>query len=210
MTGMNQLPQPLTAEEEREMIQRMKQGDKAARDSLIEHHLRLVWKVVHSFRNAWQDPEEMFAVGVIGLMKAIDNFNPDYGYRLYGLATVSIRNEILMDYRKRKRRQLEVSMDQTININENGDRLTLADILQTDADELDKQIMCEGDADDVRRAMAILCDRERRMIELLYGLNGKKLNQQATAQELGLSQSVISRLEKKTLAAMRAELNRAG
>ena len=205
------LPKPLAPEEERELAARMKQGDKAARDLLIERNLRLVWKIVHKFRNTRQDPEELFQIGVVGLIKAVDAFDVDRGCKLSVFAGRCIENEILMEMRRKRRWQMETSMEQPIPTPKDGGTLTLADLLGTDAEEAEKQMLLEDDRADVWQAVDSLKDRDRSMIVMLYGLEGQQAKTQwETARALGVTQSYISRLEKRALDKMRAELNRAG
>lgn len=205
------LPKPLAPEEERELAARMKQGDKAARDMLIESNLRLVWKIVHKFRNTGQDPEELFQIGVVGLIKAVDAFDVDRGCKLSGYAGICIENEILMELRRKRRRQMETSLEQPIPTPKDGGTLTLADLLGTDADEVEKPMLLEDDRADVWQAVDSLKDRDRSMIVMLYGLEGQPAKTQwETARALGVTQCWISRLEKRDLDKMRAELNRAG
>jgi RNA polymerase sporulation-specific sigma factor len=205
------LPKPLAQEEERELAARMKQGDKAARDLLIESYLRLVWKIVHKFRNTGQDPEELFQIGVVGLIKAVDAFDVDRGWRLSGFAGMCIKNEILMEMRRKRKRQMETSLEQPIPTPKDGGTLTLADLLGTDADEVEKPMLLEDDRADVWQEVDSLKDRDRSMIVMLYGLEGQPAKTQwETARALGVTQSYISRLEKRALDKIRAELNRAG
>lgn len=211
LDSLADLPKPLAPEEERELAARMKQGDKAARDLLIERNLRLVWKIVHKFRNTGQDPEELFQIGVVGLIKAVDAFDVDRGCKLSGYAGICIENEILMELRRKRRRQMETSLEQPIPTPKDGGTLTLADLLGTDADEVEKPMLLEDDRADVWQAVDSLKGRDRRMIVMLYGLEGQTAKTQwETARALGVTQSYISRLEKRALDKMRAELNRAG
>lgn len=205
------LPKPLAPEEERELAARMKQGDKAARDLLIERNIRLVWKIVHKFRNTGQDPEELFQIGVVGLIKAVDAFDVDRGCKLIGYAGICIENEILMELRRKRRRQMETSLEQPIPTPKDGGTLTLADLLGTDADEVEKPMLLEDDRAEVWQAVDSLKDRDRSMIVMLYGLEGQPAKTQwETARALGVTQCWISRLEKRALDKMRAELNREG
>lgn len=205
------LPKPLAPEEERELAARMKQGDKAARDLLIESNLRLVWKIVHKFRNTGQDPEELFQIGVVGLIKAVGAFDVDRGCKLSGYAGMCIENEIKMDLRKVRRRRCESSFDQVVFTGEGGKELTLDSMIGTETDELERNMLREGDRKDVERAVDSLNGRDRSMIVMLYGLESQPAKTQwETARALGVTQCWISRLEKKALDKMRAELNRAG
>lgn len=211
LDSLADLTKPLAPEEERELAARMKQGDKAARDLMIERNLRLVWKIVHKFRNTGQDPEELFQIGVVGLIKAVDAFDVDRGNKLSGFAGLCIENEILMELRRKRKRQMETSLEEPIPTPKDGGTLTLADLLGTDADEVEKPMLLEDDRADVWQAVESLKGRDRSMIVMLYGLEGQQAKtQQETARALGVTQCWISRLEKRALDKMRAELTRAG
>ena len=211
LDSLADLPKPLAPEEERELAARMKRGDKTARDLLIERNLRLVWKIVHKLRNTGQEPEELFQIGVVGLIKAVDAFDVDRGYKLSSYAGLCIENEILMELRRKRKRQMETSLEQPIPTPKDGGTLTLADLLGTDADEVEKPMLLEDDRADVWQAVDSLKGRDRSMIVMLYGMEGQQAKTQLeTARALGVTQSYISKLEKRALDKMRAELNRAG
>ncbi len=206
VNGADILPPPLTREEETEIIARLGAED-SARQLLIEHNLRLVVYIAKRFENTGAGLEDLVSIGTIGLIKAINTFQSDKNIKLATYASRCIENEILMYIRKHSGAKAEVSIDEPLNTDWDGNELLLSDILGSDDDEISFEIEQFEERMAVRRAVAGLDEREREIIELRYGMGGKKeLTQKEVADRLGISQSYISRLEKKIIARLKAEI----
>ena len=208
---MQSFPQPLSVEEENEAIERWEQGDREARNVLIEHNLRLVAYLARKFENTGVCIEDLISIGTIGLIKGINTFNTDKNIKLATYASRCIENEILMYLRRNNKTKLEVSFDEPLNMDWDGNELLLSDILGTDEDIIYKDIETEVEISLLRKAMGKLNERERNIIELRYGINqksGKELTQKEVADKLGISQSYISRLEKKIIERLRREIKK--
>ena len=206
VNGAEVLPPPLSKEKELEMINKM-QTDSDARKLLIEHNLRLVVYIAKRFENTGIYIEDLVSIGTIGLIKAINTFNPIKNIKLATYASRCIENEILMYIRKHSSERAEVSIDEPLNTDWDGNELLLSDILSSDDDRISFEIEQYEERQRVRRAVYSLDMREREIIELRYGLNGKReLTQKEVADKLGISQSYISRLEKKIIARLKVEI----
>ena len=200
------LPPPLTREEETEMISKLGEED-YARQILIEHNLRLVVYIAKRFDNTGAGLEDLVSIGTIGLIKAINTFKADKNIKLATYASRCIENEILMYIRKHSGSRAEVSIDEPLNVDWDGNELLLSDILGSEDDSISYEIEQFEERMAVRRAVESLEPREREIIELRYGMSGKKeMTQKEVADRLGISQSYISRLEKKILARLRAQI----
>lgn len=194
------LPEPLSKEEEYEYVEKFQNGDLDAKDKLIEHNLRLVVYLSKKYESTKIDLEDLVSIGTIGLIKAINTYKNDKNIKLATYASRCIDNEILMYLRKNKKRNADVSLDESLSFDNEGNELRLADILGTDDDIVTKDI----ENDDIRRIMLEeidkLNERDKQIIILRYGLNGKKdYTQKEVATMLGISQSYISRIEKKII-----------
>lgn len=207
LNGGGSFPKPLTAEEEREYLARMEQGDRAARDALIERNLRLVAHVVKKYYCAQSNQEDLLSIGTIGLIKGISTFQPSKGARLATYAARCIENEILMYFRSQKKLQGEVSLADSIDTDKEGNALQLMDVVGVDDTMLD-DIHDRDSALRLRRLVAeTLTAREAEIIRLRYGLGGTvPLTQKEVASSFGISRSYVSRIEKKALEKLRAEL----
>ena len=204
--GAEILPPPLTQEEEAELINRIDQDD-SIRQTLIEHNLRLVVYIAKKFENTGIGIEDLVSIGSIGLIKAINTFDPTKKIKLATYASRCIENEILMYIRKHSYERAEVSIDEPLNTDWDGNELLLSDVLSSDDDSISFEIEQYEERQRVRSAIRRLGSREREIIELRYGLNGKnELTQKEVADKLGISQSYISRLEKKIIARLRVEI----
>jgi len=197
-------PPPLTAAEEREAFAASAAGDMAAREKLILHNLRLVAHIVRKYYAAAKNSEDLVSIGTIGLVKAVDTFNPKNGARFATYAAKCIQNEILMHFRAQKKLSLEVSINETIDVDRDGNPLTYIDVIATEdhvEEELDKSIKSSR----VRRLVeTVLAAREREIISLRYGLTGDApLTQREVADKLGISRSYVSRIEKSALDTLR-------
>ncbi len=200
LSSASSFPPPLSAAKERECLARMKNGDAAAADLLIEHNLRLVAHIIKKYYASFADQEDLISIGTIGLIKGIRTFNAEKGTRLATYAARCIENEILMYFRSQKKTAQDVSMSDPIDIDSEGNPLTLSDIIYTNdtiADDLDIKLKSEQ----LRRYVSELTDpRERMIIVLRYGLaNDIPLTQREVASRLDISRSYVSRIEKKAL-----------
>ena len=197
-------PPPLSAGEEREAFAAAVKGDMAAREKLILHNLRLVAHIVRKYYGAAKNSEDLVSIGTIGLVKAVDSFNPTNGARFATYAAKCIQNEILMHFRTQKKLSCEVSINETIDVDRDGNPLTYMDVIATEdnvEEELDKSIKSAR----VRRLVeAVLDPREREIITLRYGLSGEvPLTQREVAEKLNISRSYVSRIEKGALDTLR-------
>ena len=200
------MPPPLSKEKELEMLGKI-QTDAEARKLLIEHNLRLVVYIAKRFENTGIYIEDLVSIGTIGLVKAINTFNPDKNIKLATYASRCIENEILMYIRKHSSERAEVSIDEPLNTDWDGNELLLSDVLSSDDDRISFEIEQYEERQRVRRALYSLDVREREIIELRYGLNGRQeLTQKEVADKLGISQSYISRLEKKIMKRLKKEI----
>ena len=203
------LPPPLCRDEEKEAIEGCQTGDAACRDRLIEHNLRLVVYIAKKFENTGISMEDLISIGTIGLIKAVETFNTEKKTKLATYASRCIENEILMHIRKISNQKAEISLDEPINQDGDGNELLLSDILGTGEDEIFAPLEAAADLTALRQALGELPGRERELIGMRYGLDGQKeLTQKEIAQKLGISQSYISRLEKKILGKLRREFQR--
>lgn len=207
--GAEILPPPLEAQEEAEALLRLEQNDVAVKSLLIERNLRLVVYIAKKFDNTGIGVEDLISIGTIGLIKAINTFNPNKNIKLATYASRCIENEILMYLRRNNKTRFEVSIDEPLNVDWDGNELLLSDILGTDEDVIYRDIEDEVDRKLLHTAMEILTDREKLIIELRFGLNtrdGEEKTQKEVADMLGISQSYISRLEKKIIRRLKREI----
>lgn len=206
INGPDVLPPPLSKEEEAELISRI-ETDESARQLLIERNLRLVVYIAKRFENTGAGIEDLVSIGTLGLIKAINTFKADKNIKLATYASRCIENEILMYIRKNSGTRGDVSIDEPLNIDWDGNELLLSDILGSDEDGVVFEIEQLEERMYIRRAVAGLDEREREIIEMRYGMNGhRELTQKEVADRLGISQSYISRLEKKIIARLRDEI----
>ena len=207
--GSDILPPPLKGEEEKAALAALEQGDEGAKQLLVEHNLRLVVYIARRFENVSTGLEDLISIGTIGLIKAIGTYRLDKNIRLATYASRCIENEILMHIRKISGMKAEVSLDEPINLDCDGNELLLSDILGTDADEISRPLEDDVDLCVLRQALGELPSREREIVFLRFGLEGRKeLTQKEVAERMGISQSYISRLEKRIMAKLRKEMLR--
>ena len=206
--GTEVLPPPLDAKQESEMIEKLGgAGDGRARASLIEHNLRLVVYIAKKFDNTGVGVEDLISIGTIGLIKAINTFKPDKNIKLATYASRCIENEILMHLRKTANLKSEVSFDEPLNTDWDGNELLLSDILGTEGDVVMKPIEADVDRQLLSDALEKLEERERRIITMRFGLDGRpERTQKEVADQLGISQSYISRLEKRIINRLKREI----
>lgn len=207
--GNDLLPPPLKGEEERRTLQELENGDEHAKQRLVEHNLRLVVFIARRFENGNTNLEDLISIGTIGLIKAIGTYRMDKNIKLATYASRCIENEILMHMRKISGMKAEISLDEPINMDCDGNELRLSDILGTDGDEIQRPLEDDVDLCVLRQALHELPDREKEIVLMRYGLEGRKeLTQKEVAEQMGISQSYISRLEKKIMQKLRRELIR--
>ena len=205
--GSDTLPQPLSREREAELIARMGRGDFAVRQTLIEHNLRLVVYLARRFENTGINMEDIISIGTIGLIKAINTFRADKNIKLATYASRCIENEILMYLRKNAAQRTEVSFDEPLSTDWDGKELLLSDVLGTDGDTVMRPIEADVDRKLLRDAVGKLSSREQDIITLRFGLGGKKeMTQKEVADRMGISQSYISRLEKRIILRLKREI----
>ena len=210
INGSETLPPPLSRTEEAEIMQRISGGECDARELLIVHNLRLVVYIAKKFESPAAGAEDLISIGTIGLIKAVNTFSPKKNIKLATYASRCIENEILMFLRKSSQLKNEVSIDEPLNTDYDGNELLLCDILGSDPDEVNNNLENELEHNLVLEAVSRLNPRECRIMELRFGLNGNKEHtQKQVADKLGISQSYISRLEKKIIRQLRTELEKA-
>lgn len=197
----NVFPQPLTEEEEMKHLARMAEGDAVSRNRLIEHNLRLVAHIVKKFDNTGEDQEDLISIGTIGLIKAIESYQPDKGTKLATFAARCIENEILMHLRSLKKTRKDVSLHDPIGTDKEGNEITLIDILGTDTDEVVDKVQLKIEKSKIFRNLDILDEREKEVVIGRFGLDGggEERTQREIARELGISRSYVSRIEKRAL-----------
>jgi RNA polymerase sporulation-specific sigma factor len=210
--GAEVLPPPLDSEEEAEVIDKIgTESDTEAKAILVEHNLRLVVYIAKKFDNTGIGVEDLISIGTIGLIKAINTFNPTKNIKLATYASRCIENEILMYLRRNNKTKMEVSIDEPLNVDWDGNELLLSDILGTEEDIIYKNIENEVDRKLLNKALSKLSERERIIVQLRFGLNtedGNERTQKEVADLLGISQSYISRLEKKIIKRLKKEILR--
>ncbi|MBO5324320.1 MAG: RNA polymerase sporulation sigma factor SigE [Oscillospiraceae bacterium] len=207
--GSDVLPPPLKGQDETDALQRLEQGDETAKSLLIEHNLRLVVYIARRFENTGVNLEDLISIGTIGLIKAISTYRLDKNIKLATYASRCIENEILMHIRKISCQKAEVSLDEPINMDYDGNELLLSDILGTDEDMILRPLEDDVDLCVLRQALSELPPREREIVLMRYGLYGhKELTQKEVAEKMGISQSYISRLEKRIMLRLRKEFIR--
>lgn len=207
--GSDVLPPPLKGEAERKALEALERGEESARQTLVEHNLRLVVYIARRFENTGIHLEDLISIGTIGLIKAIGTYKLDKKIKLATYASRCIENEILMYIRKTANQKAEVSLEEPINMDCDGNELLLCDILGTEEDMILRPLEDHVDLCVLRQALRELPPREREIVGMRYGLEGRKeLTQKEVAQKMGISQSYISRLEKRILLRLKKELIR--
>lgn len=207
--GSETLPQPLSKEEEQELLNRLDKEGESVRKILIERNLRLVVYIARKFENTGIYVEDLISIGTIGLIKAINTFNPHKNIKLATYASRCIENEILMYLRKNQNRRTEVSIDEPLNVDWDGNELLLSDILGVESDVIYRDIEDEVDKNLLSIAMNKLSKREKEIMQLRFGIGtGKEKTQKEVADILGISQSYISRLEKRIISRLKKEISR--
>ena len=207
LNGGETWPAPLSPEEEKELVAKLSEGDKSAREKLIEHNLRLVVYIAKKFESSNVDIDDLISVGTIGLIKAVNSFDGNKQIKLATYASRCIENEILMHLRKVVRTKSEMSLDEPLNVDWEGNVLLLSDVLGTESDVTCKDVENDEEKDILIKTFKQLPPRERQIVRLRFGLLGaQKKTQKEIADLLGISQSYISRLEKKVMKKLKKEL----
>ncbi|WP_100330832.1 RNA polymerase sporulation sigma factor SigE [Bacillus xiapuensis] len=207
--GSEALPPPLSRDEEEQLLTKLPSGDQAARALLIERNLRLVVYIARKFENTGINIEDLISIGTIGLIKAVNTFNPEKKIKLATYASRCIENEILMYLRRNNKIRSEVSFDEPLNVDWDGNELLLSDVLGTDPDIITKNIEAGVDRSLLFKALEQLSAREKQIMELRFGLKGgEEKTQKDVADLLGISQSYISRLEKRIIHRLQKEFNK--
>lgn len=200
VNGPMSLPEPLTKERELELSEKLASGDAAAREELIVHNLRLVVYIAKKFESTGVNIEDLISIGTIGLIKSVNTFCPGKNIKLATYASRCIENEILMHLRKIAPQKMEISLDEPLNIDWDGNELMLCDVLGSDTDEINREIEEEDEKRMLLKVIDTLPERERTIIDMRFGLGDKReLTQKEVADKLGISQSYISRLEKRII-----------
>ena len=216
VTGSGSFPHPLSAKEEKECLERMKNGDATAKATLIEHNLRLVAHIIKKYYSNYNEQDDLISIGTIGLIKAINTFDSSKGIRLSSYAARCIENEVLMYFRANKKSSQDISLNEPIDTDKDGNALTLEtwnksyDAIMLTEDNILDNLDCKIKAEHLKQYInEMLTPRERTIIQLRYGLDGyKPLTQREVAKKMGISRSYVSRIEKKSLAALYKRFNK--
>lgn len=196
----NAFPQPLNEEEEDKYLKRLREGDRKARNILIEHNLRLVAHIVKKFENTGEDTEDLISIGTIGLIKGVESYTPGKGTKLATYAARCIENEILMHLRSLKKTRKDVSLHDPIGTDKEGNEITLIDVLGTDIDDVIQRVQLKIEKSKIYQHIHVLDKREQEVIRGRFGLdNGEERTQREIARKLGISRSYVSRIEKRAL-----------
>ncbi len=198
--SQNAFPQPLAEADEAAWIKRLQTGDDEARDVLIQHNLRLVAHIAKKFDNVAEDQDDLISIGTIGLIKGINSFNPEKNAKLGTYAARCIQNEILMYLRANKKHKCEVSLNEPIGTDADGNQISLRDILGTEGDLVAEEVELTCEYENLMGHMHCLTDREKRVVMMRYGIGGgEPLTQKEVGEQLNVSRSYVSRIEKKAL-----------
>jgi len=209
INGPQTLPPPLTKQEESEVMERLRAGDSSAREVLITHNLRLVVYIARKFESSGVGVEDLISIGTIGLIKAVNTFCPEKNIKLATYASRCIENEILMYLRKTNNTRGEISIDEPLNVDWDGNELLLSDVLGSDPDIINQDIESQDEKNILMRSIDQLESRERMIMHMRFGLeDGKERTQKEVADILGISQSYISRLEKRIIERLRRDLRK--
>lgn len=209
LSASGSFPRPLTAAEESELVEKTLSGDIGARNTLIEHNLRLVAHIVKKYYTAGADTEDLVSIGTIGLIKGVNTYRPERGVRLATYAARCVENEILMYFRSQRKSGGDVSLSDALDTDADGNSLSLMDVLAV-ADDMAEQLSLREECAEVRRCVEeLLPEREAEVIRLRYGLGGgRPLTQRETAERLGISRSYVSRIEKRAITALREAMEK--
>ncbi len=202
----NSFPDPLSKEEEDMYVEKANMGDKDARAKLIEHNLRLVAHIVKKYDSKTDDVDDLISIGTIGLIKGVDSYSKSKNTRLTTYAARCIENEILMNFRNNKKRNKDISINESVGFDKEGNEITILDILKTPAPDFALDIHKEDSIDDMKKYLSVLNDREKEIITYRYGLyDTDEITQKEIAKKMGISRSYVSRIEKRALTKMLRE-----
>lgn len=202
----NSFPDPLSPDEEKLYVEKANMGDKEARSKLIEHNLRLVAHIVKKYDNAKEDTDDLISIGTIGLIKGVDSYSKKKNTRLTTYAARCIENEILMYFRNNKKRSKDISINESVGYDKEGNEITIFDILKTPYNDFALDMNKDNNLEDLKKYFNILNSREKQIINERYGLNGyEEITQKDIAKKLGISRSYVSRIEKRALTKMLRE-----
>lgn len=211
VNGPENLPPPLGKEEEQEIFEKINQGHTEEREKLIVHNLRLVVYISRKFENTGIGIEDLISIGTIGLIKAVKTFCPEKNIKLATYASRCIENEILMYLRKNSQQRNEISIDEPLNIDWDGNELLLSDVLGSEPDEINRDMELEDEKNQLLEIVSRLSEREKLIMTMRFGLGGtEEYTQKQVADILGISQSYISRLEKRIIEKLKREIEKAG
>ncbi len=209
VSGPDNLPEPLTKEEENNLIEKISNGDSSAREPLIVHNLRLVVYIAKKFDNSGVGIDDLVSIGTIGLIKAVNTFRPEKNIKLATYASRCIENEILMYLRKISLHKTDISIDEPLNIDWDGNELLLSDVLGSEPDEINRNLEAENEKNILLMSVNTLSEREKMIMNMRFGLDGEKEHtQKEVADLLGISQSYISRLEKRIIKRLKREMEK--
>lgn len=210
INGAESLPPPLSADEERELLKKFESNNEYVKEKLITHNLRLVVYISKKFETPSAGTEDLVSIGTIGLIKAVNTFQPNKNIKLATYASRCIENEILMYLRKTSSQKCEISLDEPLNIDWDGNELLLSDVLGSDGEEVGKEVEKEDEKQLLLTLIDNLCPREKEIMQMRFGMSGyDELTQKEVADYLGISQSYISRLEKKIIAKLKKQIEKA-
>ncbi len=202
----NSFPDPLSKEEEDMYVEKANMGDKDARAKLIEHNLRLVAHIVKKYDSKTDDVDDLISIGTIGLIKGVDSYSKSKNTRLTTYAARCIENEILMNFRNNKKRNKDISINESVGFDKEGNEISILDILKTPAPDFALDIHKEDNIDDMKKYLSVLNDREKEIITYRYGLyDTDEITQKEIAKKMGISRSYVSRIEKRALTKMLRE-----
>ena len=202
----NSFPDPLSKEEENMYVEKANMGDKDARAKLIEHNLRLVAHIVKKYDSKTDDVDDLISIGTIGLIKGVDSYSKSKNTRLTTYAARCIENEILMNFRNNKKRNKDISINESVGFDKEGNEISILDILKTPAPDFALDIHKEDNIDDMKKYLSVLNDREKEIITYRYGLyDTDEITQKEIAKKMGISRSYVSRIEKRALTKMLRE-----
>ena len=202
----NVFPEPLSKEEEEECVEKAKLGDKDARNKLIEHNLRLVAHIVKKYEHRTEDSDDLISIGTVGLIKGVDSYSHKHGTRITTYCARCIENEILMHYRSDKKNSKNISINESVGFDKDGNEITILDILKVPKTDFALEIHKQNNIESLKKYFKVLNEREKEIIIKRYGLNNKdEQTQKEIAKELGISRSYVSRIEKRALTKMLRE-----
>lgn len=208
LNGLNELPQPLSEKEEEKYVHLAYKGDELAKDLLVKHNMRLVIYIANKYKNTKIEPEDLISIGTLGLMKAIHHYNPEKKIKLSTFASKCIENEILMNMRKTKKHSKNVSIQNSLHEDKEGNEFNLSDLLGTKKEEIEEKVEVKDDIIELKKIIEKLPMKEKEIIMFRYGIDCEKMKQSEIAKKYEISQSYISRIEKRILKKIKKEFGK--